>query len=237
MHDEVGLGDQLIDDALVGDRADGQAEAIGCLQVAHVLAGASGEVVERVHRMPFLQQQVAQMRADEARAPRYEHSHLAGRDHADDEGRRLCLSTVPPKPASTRIATPPPTRASSEPLPPCCSCSRAARSAASASAGAEPEPACGPEPACEPVAPLEEAPLGELDGAFREPARGGEPGELGGLMPAPNSVLSGLAWEPVSALAWRSEPVWRAWLSGSAYSFAAGEPGSAWTPGSRPLAA
>jgi hypothetical protein len=45
-------------------------------------------------------------------------------------------------------------------------------------------------------------------------------------MPAPKRVLSALACDV------DSDPVWRAWLSGSAYSFAAGDPGSTCTPGS-----
>jgi len=51
-------------------------------------------------------------------------------------------------------------------------------------------------------------------------------------MPAPNSAPSGFRSRVPDPA-----PVWRAWLSGRAYSFAAGDPASTWTPGSRPLEA
>jgi hypothetical protein len=52
-------------------------------------------------------------------------------------------------------------------------------------------------------------------------------------MPAPNGAG---AEEPVVGEEPDvvEEPVWRAWFKGNAYSLAAGEPGSIWTPGSRP---
>jgi hypothetical protein len=54
--------------------------------------------------------------------------------------------------------------------------------------------------------------------------------EPGGLMPAPKSAPSRECEREED-----TPPVALAWLKGRAYSFAAGDPGSTCTPGSRPL--
>jgi len=58
-----------------------------------------------------------------------------------------------------------------------------------------------------------------------------DPPAPGGLMPAPNGTFAEEPSWPVGPA-----PVCRAWFRGSEYCLAAGEPGSAWTPGSRPRA-
>jgi hypothetical protein len=58
-----------------------------------------------------------------------------------------------------------------------------------------------------------------------------DPPEPGGLMPAPNGTFAEEPSRPAGPA-----PVCRAWFRGSEYCLAAGEPGSAWTPGSRPKA-
>jgi hypothetical protein len=55
-----------------------------------------------------------------------------------------------------------------------------------------------------------------------------DPPAPGGLIPAPNGTLAEEPSWPVLLA-----PACRAWFRGSEYCFAAGEPGSAWTPGSR----
>src|SRR5207253_1349932 len=88
------------------------------LEVPDILEPACREVVEHMNRVPLIEQQVAQVRPDEARAPGDQVAHLTLAVHACGVGRRLWRSAVPPNPPSTRIATPPPISASVDPSPP-----------------------------------------------------------------------------------------------------------------------
>jgi hypothetical protein len=135
----------------------------------------------------------------------------------------LRFMIVPPNAPSTRIATPPPSSASSE-LSLEEAGERSARSTA-AGRGAAGRGVRGW------VGTTRDAswrtPRGALSGLGLACP---DPPEPGGLIPAPNSAVESAAW-PGAA------PVCLAWLIGSAYSFAAGDPGSACTPGSKPSAA
>jgi hypothetical protein len=162
-------------------------------------------------------------------------------DHAEGVEWRLRLRTVPPNPPRTRIATAPPSSARLEPLPPeeageLDTCSTEEGRAACRPAVLTP-PALEARPARTALA----LPEGEGDDP---PARGGpipdlavpegegdDPPARGGPIPAPKSGPDELP----RAEDW--EPVCRARFRGRAYSLAAGEPGSMWTPGSRPVPA
>ena len=122
-----------------------------------------------------------------------------------------------------RMATPPPRSVRIESSPPAEPvCELDARSTAEGSVNCRPAALLvppGPEAPPRPTACLTPAP--ECD----------DPPAPGGLMPAPNGT-------PAEELSWPAgpAPVCLAWFRGSAYCLAAGEPGSAWTPGSRPRA-
>ena len=138
----------------------------------------------------------------------------------DGRDRWLRRMSVPPNAPRIRIATAPPSSVSSEPSPPEEAREFAARST-TAGTGV---------PRSDELAPavLWRAPCGIPRAlALARP----DPPEPGGLMPAPNGTF---AEEP----SWPAgpAPVCRAWFRGSAYCLDAGEPGSAWTPGSRPRA-
>ena len=68
MHHDVGIVHELGDHRVVCGRADRVLEARMALEVADVLDGPRGEVVEHVHGVVMLDKQIAQMRADETRA-------------------------------------------------------------------------------------------------------------------------------------------------------------------------
>jgi hypothetical protein len=194
------------------------------LEMADVLDPAGGEVVEHVNRMVVLDQQIAQMRPDEARAAGDEESHLVPVDHAECVEWRLRLRIVPPNPPRTRIATPPARSARIEPSPPDePPCELDARSTEEGSA------ACGPAVLAPPAPEARPEPTAL---AVPEPEReGDDPPAPGGPIPAPKSGADELPLEEDWA------PVCLARFRGSAYSLAAGEPGSIWTPGSRPVPA
>src|ERR1035438_6980990 len=164
-----------------------------------------------MHRMVALDQEIAQMRPDEACAPGDEESHLAPVDHAVGVEWRLCFRIIPPNPPRTRIATPPARSTRIEPPLPAEPVREldalstdegiaAGRTGALAASALEPptRPAARafPEPECD------------------------DPAAPGGPMPAPNRGPDGLPREAPSA------PICLARLRGSAYSLAAGEPGS-----------
>src|ERR1022692_164460 len=75
MHYNVRFVNQLGNDGVVLDGSDRVLEARVMLEMADVLDRTRGQIVERVHRMILLDQQVAQVRTDEARASGYEESH------------------------------------------------------------------------------------------------------------------------------------------------------------------
>jgi hypothetical protein len=129
--------------------------------------------------------------------------------------------SVPPNAPRMRIATAPPRSVSSDPSPPEEARELAARSAI---AGTEVRGSDGAAPEAPRRTPCGVLPTADL-------ARP-DPPEPGGLIPAPNRAA-----EPVLALPEVLAPVCLAWFRGSAYSLAAGEPGSTWTPGSKPVAA
>jgi hypothetical protein len=109
------------------------------------------------------------------------------------------------------MATPPPIKAGNDAPPP----AESAPATARRTAGEMRPGATGCAEGLEP-------PFREREPAAPDPP---EPPDVGGLIPAPNGVSDAPAEvEP--------PPVCLAWLSGSAYSFAAGDPGSTCTPGS-----
>jgi hypothetical protein len=128
--------------------------------------------------------------------------------------RRLPRSTVPPSAPSASTTTPPPSSARID-APPPAPCVREALCTAGGSWPPRPstEPECAPRRAGTPEPPARLcAPSSE---------RSGRPADVlaARRMPTPNTPAPP-----------RGEPVRRAWDRGSAYSFAAGEPGSACTP-------
>jgi len=82
VHDDVGLVDELGDHGVAIGRADRVLEARIALQVADVLHAAGREVIEQMYRVVVLDQQIAQMRADEAGSAGDQEPHLAFADRA-----------------------------------------------------------------------------------------------------------------------------------------------------------
>jgi hypothetical protein len=150
------------------------------LEVADVLDRTGREIVQHVHLVALLDQQITQMRADEARTTGDEESDLAPADHREGVERRERHSTAPPKPPSARIAAPPPSSARIEPPPPEEACTTAAgRVGCGLGALGLPEPEEVP-PRCALVWP--------------EPDPG-EPPDPGALIPAPNAATEELPLE------------------------------------------
>src|SRR6185437_3356477 len=130
---------------------------------------------------------------------------------------------MPAKPPSARTPTPPASSTNRDELP-----LEPVSATRRTSSGGD----CALELCVVPAEPGEPAePRAELFGCRRlgvAPDAGGDESELGGLMPAPKSFSPEPSDAPPPPV---PPPVPRAWLTGSAYSFAAGEPGSTCTPG------
>ena len=66
VEDDVALVDELVDDVVRQDRVDDQVEVRALLEMGHVLRRAGRQVVEREDLPAVGQEQLAQVRADEA---------------------------------------------------------------------------------------------------------------------------------------------------------------------------
>jgi hypothetical protein len=67
--DDVTLVDELVHGRPVQDRVDDEVEARPVAKVRDVFERTGGEVVEHPHFVPFVQEQLGEVRADEAGAP------------------------------------------------------------------------------------------------------------------------------------------------------------------------
>ena len=88
VHHDVRLIDELCDHVMVRGGVDRVLEARMVLEVADVLHRTRGEVIQHVHSVAVLDQQIAQMRADETGAAGDEEPHFRA-SHPPGARRRL----------------------------------------------------------------------------------------------------------------------------------------------------
>ena len=220
VHDDVGLVDQVANDAALGDRADRALEARVRVQVLDVLDAARGEIVEHVHTVPARDQQVAEVRADEAGSTRDQEAHQRARSAAARPSAGGCVAA--PYRRSLRAGGSQRRHRSAR------ATSRARGGALRARRAQHRGRQRAPAARAGSDAPREcRAPGGRaLPGADRPTATAGRTARRpGGVMPAPKSCRrSELACVRAAGLAGLVER--------QHVLLCSGRPGSAWTPGS-----